>query len=145
MKKYLLLISFIVLSTSVYAFDYVPKNVDKNPFSTTTSKTQTVQNKTIPSNMREIKTIEEYFRYLPKQVHRNWTPYKADKDYEIVVEFYVHRDGKISGARIISTDYPNANQSVLNAVKTGSPYQPLPASYIPDSVKAQIILEYHKQ
>jgi outer membrane biosynthesis protein TonB len=95
--------------------------------------------------MREIKTLSEYFKYLPREVHRNWTPYKADRDYEVTVQFVVHRDGSISNVQIIGTNYPSANQSVLKAVKSGAPYQPLPLSFERDSVKAQIFLEYHKE
>ena len=95
--------------------------------------------------MREIKTLTEYFRYLPAEVHRNWTPYKASSNYEVTVQFRVHRDGKIGDTKIVNSTNQNANASVLNAVKAGAPYQPLPASYPnKNGVIAQIILEYRK-
>ena len=131
----------------VCAFEYVPKNIESNPFDTGNNKSVKnieTENKIQPE-MREIKTLAEYFRYLPAEVHRHWTPYKANINYEVTVQFFVHRDGTISNVRIIGTNCPNANPSVLNAVKSGAPYQPLPNSYAKDSVKAQVVLEYQKQ
>lgn len=145
MKKSLILLAVLGLALSVFAFDYVPKNTDKNPFDNKTIKTQKAEQPAQSANpeMREIKTLAEYFRYLPREVQRNWAPYKANVNYEVTVQFTVHRDGSISDTRIIGTNYPNANPSVLNAVKSGAPYQPLPLSYSKDKVKAQVVLEYH--
>jgi len=155
MKKILVLLSLFCFSLSVFAYEYTPKNVNSNPFGnskqTINTSKQTVNIPTkqtkqeIPEGMREIKTLNEYFRYLPAEVHRHWTPYKAEKDYEVGVRFTVHRNGAISNVQIVSTNYPAANRSVLDAVKSGAPYQPLPKSYSQDSVKAQIILEYHNK
>ena len=146
MKKSLILLAILGLSLSVFAFEYKPKNTEANPFGGANNKTIQNNQKTVQTaqpEMREIKTLAEYFRYLPAEVHRHWTPYKADSDYEIAVQFVVHRDGTISDTRIIGTNYPAANAAVLKAVKSGAPYQPLPKSYLKDSVKAQIVLEYH--
>ena len=146
MKKSLILLAVLGLSLGVFAFDYVPKNTNTNPFGNKSGNA--VQNnqkaeQTIPAGMREIKTIDEYFRYLPREVQRHWTPKKSVADYTVTVEFVVHRDGAISDVRIIGTDYPNANRAVIDAVKSGAPYQPLPKAYSKDKVKAQIVLEYH--
>ena len=146
MKKSLILLLVICFSISVFAFEYTPKNTDSNPFGGKLNNQIQKNQKTdqnIQSEMREIKTLSEYFKYLPAEVHRHWTPYKATKDYEICVQFVVNRDGSISDTKIIGTNYPAANSAVLKAVKAGAPYQPLPRSYNKDSVKAQIILEYH--
>ena len=145
MKKNLILLSVFCLTLSVFAFDYVPKNQNESPFGSKSGNP--VQNnqkseQTIPAGMREIKNIDEYFRYLPREVQRHWTPKKSVADYSVTVEFNVYRDGTISNVRIIGTDYPNANRAVIDAVKSGAPYQPLPRSYGKDKVKAQIVLEY---
>lgn len=145
MKKSLILLAVLSLTLSVFAFEYKPKNADTNPFGGKTGNAVQNNNKSEQAaqpEMREIKTLAEYFRYLPKEVHRHWTPYKANVNYEVTVQFTVHRNGSISDLQIIGTNYPNANTSVLNAVKSGAPYQPLPLSYKKDSVKAQIVLEY---
>lgn len=143
MKKTLILLTVLCFGLMAFAFDYVPKNADVNPFGEKTSvtKNQNAEQKVQPE-MREIKTLAEYFRYLPAEVHRHWTPYKANVNYEITVQFTVHRDGSISDTQIVGTNCPNANPSALNAVKSGAPYQPLPKSFTKDSVKAQIVLEY---
>ena len=141
MKKGLILLVILCLTISVFAFEYKPKNTDANPFGDKTQNSQKTEQQTQPE-MREIKNLTEYFRYLPAEVHRHWTPYKANVSYEVTVQFTVHRNGTISDTRIIGTNCPNANPSVLNAVKSGVPYQPLPMSYKKDSVKAQVVLEY---
>lgn len=141
MKKSLILLAVLGLTLSVFAFEYVPKNYNANPFGNKIQNNQKTEQAVQPE-MREIKTLAEYFRYLPREVQRHWTPYKANVNYEVTVEFTVHRNGKISNVQIIGTNYPNANPSVLNAVKSGAPYQPLPKSYSKDSVKAQVVLEY---
>lgn len=147
MKKTLILLTVLCLGLVAFAFDYVPKNTDANPFGSKSEnkiKNNQKTEQTVKPEMREIMNLTEYFRYLPAEVHRHWTPYKANQDYEITVQFVVHRDGTVSDTQIVGTNYPNANTSVLNAVKSGAPYQPLPKSYEKDSVKAQIVLEYHK-
>ena len=144
MKKSLILLAILGLSLSVFAFEYIPKNSDNNPFGDKIQNNQKTEQAAQPE-MREIKTLAEYFRYLPAEVHRHWTPYKADKDYEVTVQFRVHRNGSISEVQIVGTNYPNANAAVLKAVKSAAPYQPLPQSFSKNSVKAQVTLEYHKQ
>ena len=134
------MISILCLASAALAFEYVPKNT--NPFGDKIKENQKVEQAAQPE-MREIKTLAEYFKYLPAEVHRHWTPYKANVNYEVTVQFIVHRDGSISDVKVVGTNYPNADNSVLKAVKSGAPYQPLPQSYKKDSVKAQIVLEYH--
>ena len=141
MKKALIVLSVIGIGLTAFAFDYVPKNTNSNPFGDKVLNNQKPE-QAVQQEMREIKNLTEYFRYLPKEVHRHWTPYKANVNYKVTVQFTVSRDGSISDLQIIGTNYPNANTSVLNAVKSGAPYQPLPLSYKKDSVKAQIVLEY---
>ena len=136
-----MVLAIITLSSSVSAFEYIPKDVNANPFGSKFKSSGTAEQAVQPE-MREIKTLAEYFRYLPAEVHRHWTPYKANVNYEITVQFTVHRNGSISDVQIVGTNYPNANPSVLNAVKSGAPYQPLPKSFTKDSVKAQVVLEY---
>lgn len=144
MKKFLILASVLVTALSVYAFEYVPKNVDVNPFGDKVQQNQKTEQAAQPE-MREIKNLTEYFRYLPAEVHRHWTPYKAETGYEVTVQFRVKRDGSISDIKITNSTNEKANTSVLEAVKSGAPYQPLPASYPnKNGVVAQIILEYRK-
>ena len=145
MKKLLFILFFIITAVSVvYAFDYIPKNIDENPFNNKLNVNQKAV-QAANGEMREIKNLTEYFKYLPAEVHRNWTPYKSNSGYEVTVQFKVNRDGSISDTKIINSTNSEANTSVINAVKSGAPYQPLPASYPnKDGVTAQVILEYRK-
>lgn len=92
----------------------------------------------------EYKNLNEYFEYLPNAVHKNWTPYKANKDYEVNVQFRLHKNGEISELQVVESTNADANTSALKAVKSGAPYEKLPASFTADSVKAQVQLKYIK-
>ena len=144
MKKIFLFIASTCFMVSVSAFDYIPKDVNANPFENKVKNNQKVEQAAQPE-MKEIKNLAEYFKYLPAEVHRHWTPYKANTGYEVTVEFRVKRNGSIDNLKIVKTTNSNANASVLNAVKSGAPYQPLPKSYPnKEGVTAQVILEYRK-
>ena len=140
MKKNLIIFTLFALTLSVCAYDI---NSFRNA-SQTSNTTKQDEKQAIQNEIREIKNLNEYFRYLPHEVNRNWTPYKAGADYTVTVRFTINRDGSISGTRIVKSTNENANTSVLNAVKTGAPYQPLPKSYLQKSVTAEIELEYRK-
>lgn len=92
----------------------------------------------------DIQNISDYFEYLPNAVHNNWIPYKSNRDYEIAVQFRIAKNGKVSETKIVNSTCEAANTSVLNAVKQGSPYKPLPKNYKSDSVKAQVVMKYMK-
>ena len=141
MKNKLIILSVFALTISVYAYDI---NSYRNASQSSNTANNQQKEQTAQPEMREIKNLNEYFRYLPHEVNRNWTPYKANTDYTVTVRFTINRDGSISGTRIVKSTNENANTSVLNAVKTGAPYQPLPSSYSQKSVTAEIELEYRK-
>ena len=92
----------------------------------------------------DIQNLHDYFEYLPNAVHNNWIPCKANRNYEVAVQFRIQKNGKVTEPTIVSSTYERANESVLNAVMTGSPYKPLPKTYKADSVKAQVVLKYMK-
>lgn len=141
-KKFLTLLLLLGTILSAYAFDYVPKDVNSNPFANKAKNNQKTEQAAQPE-MREIKNLTEYFNYLPAEVHRHWTPYHSDLPYEVTVQFKIKRDGSISDLQISNSTNKAADKSVLEAVKSGAPYQPLPASYPnKEGVYAQIILEY---
>ena len=125
MKKFLCLIVGLFVSLSVFADNAALQNSVKK-----------LEEKS------DIQNINDYFEYLPNAVHNNWIPYKANRDYEIAVQFRIHKNGKVSEPKIVSSTYERANDSVLNAVMNGSPYKHLPKTYKADSVKAQVVLKY---
>ena len=98
----------------------------------------------LPVFAEEIQNLNQYFEYLPNAVHKNWTPYKSNTDYEVTVQFRVKKNGEITEPFIVKSNNTNANESVLNAVKAGAPYKPLPASFKSDSVNTQVQLQYMK-
>ena len=63
-----------------------------------------------------IENLNQYFEYLPNAVHNNWTPYKANEDYEVTVQFRVKKNGEITEPFIVNSTNKNANAAVLNAV-----------------------------
>ncbi len=153
MKKSLFILLMLCVTLSVLAFEYIPKNTDQDPFAKNTvpakmnniqSSTNTVRKNPESILNKEITNLNEYFQYLPYAVNKNWIPYQSNADYEVSVQFRVHENGSISDVEIVESSNEKANISVLNAVKAGAPYKPLPKSYPSDTVKAQVILEYHK-
>lgn len=120
MKKFLILLTLMVLP--VFAGD--------------------VSN--LQTNTKQIENLNQYFEYLPNAVHKNWTPYKANEDYEVTVQFRVMKNGTITEPFIVNSTNQNANTAVLNAVKTGAPYLPLPSKYPGNSVNTQVLLKYMK-
>ncbi len=144
MKKIFIVLAIACVTLGCLAYEYVPKNTSVSPFASQNNVTKSTATKVIPAGMREIKNIDEYFRYLPKEVQRHWTPYKANVNYTVTVQFTISRDGSVSDIRVTNSTYPSANMSVINAVKSGAPYQPLPSSYKKDSVRTEMVLEYRK-
>lgn len=142
MKKSLLLVLILCIVSGVCAYEYVPKSATVNPFADKAKNNQQNEQTTKPK-MREIKNLTEYFDYLPAEVHRHWKPFHSKTPYEVTVQFRIKRDGTISDLKISESTNKAADNSVLEAVKAGAPYQHLPASYPnKDGVFAQIILEY---
>ena len=121
MKKLLILLSMLTLSTFAAENTQLP---------------------TTPA--KQVTTLNQYFEYLPNAVHNNWTPYKANQDYEVTVQFRVKKNGEITEPFIVNSTNKNANTAVLNAVKSGAPYLPLPATFAGDSVNTQVMLKYMK-
>ena len=91
------------------------------------------------------KNLNEYFEYLPNEVHKNWIPYRANTDYEVTIQFKVKKNGEITDPVVVKSTNKNANASAIQAVKDGAPYKPLPVSYPGDSVKTQVELQFLKQ
>ena len=136
MKKILVLILFLFLSLlNVSAYQY------NDEFSQELSPSVKNNNK---QEVREIRNLTEYFKYLPAEVNRHWNPYTTDSNYEIVVKFKVNRDGTISNPEIVRSTNERANNSAITAVTSASPYQPLPKTYTRPYVTAQVILEFKK-
>lgn len=128
--KFILLAAALIMPFSVMAEDIIiPPKAEK------------VKETAQPA---EIQNLNQYFEYLPNAVHNNWTPYKANADYEVTVQFRVKKNGEITDPVIVKSTNEKANASVLNAVKTGAPYKPLPAKFPGDSVNTQVELRYIK-
>ena len=110
-----------------------------------TLPTFAAENAQLPTTpAKQVTTLNQYFEYLPNAVHNNWTPYKANQDYEVTVQFRVKKNGEITEPFIVNSTNKNANTAVLNAVKTGAPYLPLPSKYPGNSVNTQVLLKYMK-
>lgn len=92
----------------------------------------------------KFENLNQYFEYLPNAVHKNWAPYKANSDYEVLVQFRVKKNGEITEPFIVSSTNEQANASVLNAVKAGAPYRPLPEKFPGESVNTQVQLRFVK-
>ena len=88
MKKLLILLSMLTLP--IFAAD-------------------NVQMPTTP--VKQVATLNQYFEYLPNAVHNNWTPYKANQDYEVTVQFRVKKNGEITEPFIVNSTNKNAPEN----------------------------------
>ena len=62
-----------------------------------TLPTFAVDNAQLPTTpAKQVTTLNQSFEYLPNAVHNNWTPYKANQDYEITVQFKVNKNVEIT-------------------------------------------------
>ena len=127
MKKILVFI-FLFFCMPVFAENSITQN---------STKQEILQDK-------PIENLTQYFEYLPNEVHKNWTPYKANSDYEVTVQFRVMKNGDISKPFIVKSTNSQANASVLNAVLSAAPYKPLPKNYSGNGVNTQIELKFIK-
>ena len=91
-----------------------------------------------------IQNLTQYFEYLPNAVHKNWVPYKAEKNYEVTVQFRVLKNGNIENLKVVNSTEEKANASVLNAVNAGVPYKALPEKFPGNGVNTQVELRYLK-
>ena len=89
-----------------------------------------------------ILNLTQYFEYLPTAIHKNWIPFQANSDYEVLVQFRVNKNGDISKPFIVISTNEKANASVIKAVESSAPLKPLPAKFTADSVNTQVELKY---
>lgn len=82
-----------------------------------------------PSSLAAKKDIDfgPYMEELQRRIKRAWTPPRGNESKRVIVIFKVHKSGDITDLRISkSSGYEPSDQAALLAVKTASPFSPLP-------------------
>jgi TonB family protein len=81
-------------------------------------------------------------------VKRNWfVPLRAMSFRgRVVLQFNVHRDGRITDARIVRpSDIESFNRAALEAILGSNPTEPLPPEYPEDKVLFTVTFFYNEQ
>ncbi|MGK7915608.1 MAG: TonB family protein [Prochloraceae cyanobacterium] len=87
-------------------------------------------------NARKDADLGPYLNELWRRVKRNWKPTTPQKDRYTVVVFSIHRDGNISGLKLVETSgSPVADQEAMEAIRKSAPFAPLPKDYAHDRFK----------
>jgi TonB family protein len=69
-----------------------------------------------------------YLAVLQKSLRHYWFPPMGSELKRIVVSFKVHRDGRMTNLKLVSSSgLPIADQAAIRAVQFAAPFQPLPA------------------
>jgi TonB family protein len=77
-----------------------------------------------------------YIEKLKRRIRRNWVAPENKNSRCTILQFFVLRDGSVSGLRIVqSSGSPALDQVALDAVSQASPFDPLPDAYQGDSVE----------
>jgi TonB family protein len=85
-----------------------------------------------------------YMSNARKRVYKNWTPAKLKAPSRVVAQFSIDRDGKlVSQSILISSGYKKADTAALEAIKMGSPFEPLPGSFKDDHIDFKYIFDTH--
>ena len=87
-----------------------------------------------------------WLRRFKAQVERNWyIPLAAQINRgRVVVQFFVHRDGRISELRVVQpAGTASFNTAAFNAIRMSNPTQPLPPEYPVDQVLFTVTFHYN--
>ena len=77
-----------------------------------------------------------YLSALWRRVKKNWKPTTPQDDRYTVVVFSIHRDGNISGLKLVQSSGSSvADKEAIEAIKKSAPFATLPQDYPHDSFR----------
>ena len=89
-----------------------------------------------------------WIRRFTAQVYRNWIIPRAamiDRGH-VVLQFVVHRDGRISDLRVVKPSHnPAFNRAAYNAIASSNPLEPLPPEYPLPVIDPFIVTFYYNE
>lgn len=95
--------------------------------------------KAVENNYKEIKYAPPFDKYMPKihaKITKNWNYSVVKKSYNVLVIFAIDKKGNLLACKIAkSSNYPLADEEVLNAIKRSAPFPPLPKEFSGNMIK----------
>jgi TonB family protein len=88
-----------------------------------------------------------WLRRFVNQVKRNWFVPLSAASFRgrVVVQFNIHRDGRITDARVVRpSDIPSFTQAAFNAIVASNPTEPLPPEYPDETVLFTVTFFYNE-
>ncbi len=83
-----------------------------------------------------------YVKELQRRIKMNWDKPKDISFNRVVVELDIAKDGKLIQASVIKTSgNSRVDTSTLNAIKSASPFKPLPVGFVGESCKIQFTFD----
>ncbi len=105
------------------------------------------EDKVISLNTTEFKYIS-YFASIKRKIELVWEYPEIARENgmqgKLFVKFIILKDGSLGGIKLIgSSGFTILDKEAIDAVKTASPFNPIPASFNTDKIVVNASFEYH--
>ena len=133
MKRFLLLIIFLIFMLPVYSADLDVKGRLK--FGKEVSIT--LQENTVLSA-----NFDEYLNNLSENLRKRWNPPNHNKDLRVVLRISIHNDGSLKSMKVIRTSgFNNVDRSALALIQENSPFASFPSGAKEQSLNFIVTLD----
>lgn len=86
--------------------------------------------------------IVEYLKDLHKRIKKAWAP-RAGENRSAEILFRIRHDGRLSSLKLMrSSGDASADESIMHAITSSSPFKPLPSDYAPEYIDLQYTFNY---
>jgi len=86
-----------------------------------------------------------YMKRMQDKIKANWNPPAKDMDAQIVVKYRIMKDGTLDSYGILSSSgAQDLDNAAIDALRTASPFEPLPPSFNKESILVQFTFDYQK-
>ncbi len=86
--------------------------------------------------------LSDYVAQMEKKIRKSWFPPKGEETKKIILKFKINSQGAVSSVRLKSSSgIMVADEAAMTAVKTASPFAPLPKG-APDPVEILFTFDY---
>jgi len=86
--------------------------------------------------------LSDYVSQMEKKIRKSWFPPKGEETKKIILKFKISSQGAVSSVRLkASSGIMIADEAAMTAVKTASPFAPLPKG-APDPVEILFTFDY---
>lgn len=97
------------------------------------------------SNPSQNSDFGPYMKRMQDKIKANWRPPVKEMDAQIVVKYRIMRDGTLDSYGILqSSGAQDLDNAAIDALRSASPFEPLPASFNKESILVQFTFDYQK-